>query len=363
MIDRRLFDEVDWYLIGLSVGLALIGLLFIYDASHLLTSAYYLKQLVWILLGLGAMALFALVDYKFLLSLSLPLYVMTVAVLAGMLVFAGLIAGTKSWIRTGLFQIQPSEAAKLVMILFLARLFANHKERYISSSLSITAMMATAIPVFLIAVQPDLGTALTYVPIIGGALILAGLKKKTIIIILVLAALTGTLGWNFGLHDYQKKRVIMLLNPHQDPRGAGYQVIQSKIAVGSGGLTGKGFMKGSQNQLRFLPARHTDFIFSVVAEEFGFLGVMFILSLYVLLFWRIFRAVVKARDRAGVYIIFLAGMVLAFQFLVNVMMVVGLFPVTGITLPLMSYGGSSLITSFAAIGLVLNVRMRRFAHV
>lgn len=363
IIDRRLFEEIDWVLVGLSIFLALIGVMFIYDSSHLLTGHYFVRQLLWVLVGIGVMGTVAAVDYKFLLSFSPVFYGLIVTALAGLLLWATIIAGTKSWIRTGLFQIQPSEIAKIVMILVMARFFADHNSKYVPTPLAVKAIGVAALPLILIAVQPDLGTAMTFIPIIGGALVLGGLKKRTVSIILIAAVLVGVVGWNFALHDYQKKRVVMLLNPHQDPRGAGYQVIQSKIAVGSGGLTGKGFMKGSQNQLRFLPARHTDFIFSVIAEELGFLGVLFIIGLYTLLLWRIFRIVEKAQDRAGVYIVFLSGLLIAFQFLVNIMMVIGLFPVTGVTLPLMSYGGSSLITSFAVCGLVLNVRMRRFAHV
>jgi len=363
IIDRRLFREIDWFMIGLALLIALLGVVFIYDSAHFLPGNYHVKQFVWILVGLAAMILVASWDYKFLLSYSPLFYVILVGVLSGLLLWANIIAGTKSWIRTGLFHVQPSEAAKVVMILVMARLFANHKGSYASASMSLMALLAFSIPVLLIAFQPDLGTALTFVPIIGGTFILAGMRKKTILIFIALAVLIGAGGWNFGLRDYQKKRLVMLLNPHQDAQGAGYQVIQSKIAVGSGGLAGKGFMKGSQSQLRFLPARHTDFIFSVIAEEFGFIGVLVVLALFSLLMWRIFQAVSKARDRAGVYIVFLAGLVIAFQFLINVMMVVGLFPVTGVTLPLMSYGGSSLVTTFAILGLVMNVRMRRFAHV
>jgi rod shape determining protein RodA len=173
----------------------------------------------------------------------------------------------------------------------------------------------------------------------------------------------GVGGWAFVLKDYQKRRVTTLLNPAGDPRGSGYQVIQSKIAIGSGGLAGKGITKGTQSRLRFLPARHTDFVFSVIGEETGFLGVFAVMALYFALLARMFLSIPKARDRAGTYIIFTATLLIAFQFLVNVLMIVGLLPVVGITLPFLSYGGSSLITSYVACGLVLNVKMRRFANV
>jgi rod shape determining protein RodA len=195
------------------------------------------------------------------------------------------------------------------------------------------------------------------------ALILAGLNRKIVIIVILGTLLAGFAGWNYGLKDYQKKRVLTLFSPSLDPKGSGYQITQSKIAIGSGGVLGKGFRKGTQSQLRFLPARHTDFIFAVLGEEFGFLGVAAAMGLYLLLLMRLFRTVAKARDRSGIYVVFLVSVLLTFQYLVNVLMVVGLFPVTGIPLPFLSYGGSSLLTSFIAVGLVVNVRMRRFVNI
>jgi rod shape determining protein RodA len=249
------------------------------------------------------------------------------------------------------------------MILVFARFFAEYKGAYLTTSATLWALLVAGVPLLLIIAQPDLGTAMTFAAIVGGAFILAGLRRKTIVLLVVAALLIGLGGWNVALKDYQKQRVMTLINPQGDPRGSGYQVIQSKIAIGSGGFSGTGFMKGSQSQLRFLPARHTDFIFSVIGEEAGFLGVFVVLALYLALLARMFLSVGKARDRAGVYIIFTASLLIAFQFLVNVLMIIGLFPVVGITLPFLSYGGSSLLTSFVACGLVLNVKMRRFANV
>jgi rod shape determining protein RodA len=363
MIDRRLLQEVDWVLVGLVLLNSLIGALFIYSASHFVPGAYALKQVLWIGAGLLALILVALVDYKFLVSFSPYFYGLTVALLAGMLVFGSVIAGTKSWIAAGSFRFQPSEVAKIVMILVLARLFAGTKGSFLTSRQTAWALLLAAVPWVLIVFQPDLGTAMVLAAVVAGALVLAGMKKRTVVIFLLLSLVLGFGGWNYGLKDYQKKRLTTLLSPHQDPQGSGYQVIQSKIAIGSGGLTGKGFKKGTQIQLRFLPARHTDFIFSVVGEEFGFLGVFTVILLYFLMLARMFRSVAKARDRAGVYIVFLAALLIAFQFLVNILMIIGLFPVTGVTLPFLSYGGSSLLVSFIACGLILNVRMRRFANV
>lgn len=363
MIDRRLVQEVDWILLALVLLHSLIGVFFIYSSSHYLSGNYPVRQLIWIGASLVALLLVLVIDYKFFVALSAYFYVLTVALLTLTLVFARLVAGTKSWITFGLMQFQPSEMAKIVLILLFARLFADYKSAYLTPQYTWLALLLAGIPLALIVLQPDLGTAMTFMAIIGGAFILAGLKKKTILILLLAALVLGVGGWNFGLKDYQKKRLTTMLNPLHDPRGSGYQVIQSKIAIGSGGLVGKGFMKGTQSQLRFLPARHTDFIFSVIGEETGFLGVLTVMGLYVFMLARMFLAVSKARDRAGVYIVFTASLLIAFQFLVNVLMIIGLFPVVGITLPFLSYGGSSLLTSYVACGLILNVRMRRFANV
>lgn len=363
MIDRRLIQEVDWVLLGLVLLHSLIGVFFIYSSSHFLAGDYYVRQLVWIGASLIALVLVLVIDYKFFVSLSLYFYGLTVALLAATLVFARFIAGTKSWITLGLMQFQPSEMAKIVMILVFARLFAEYKSAYLTTQHTLFALLLSGAPLILIILQPDLGTAMTFLAIIGGAFILAGLRRKAIFFFLLAALVLGIGAWSVGLKDYQKKRLTTLVNPFHDPRGSGYQVIQSKIAIGAGGLSGKGFMKGSQSQLRFLPARHTDFIFSVIGEEAGFLGVLAVIVLYFFMLARMFLSVAKARDRAGVYIIFTASLLIAFQFLVNILMIIGLFPVVGITLPFISYGGSSLLTSYIACGLVLNVKMRRFANV
>ncbi|MCX6567581.1 MAG: rod shape-determining protein RodA [Candidatus Aminicenantes bacterium] len=363
MIDRRLIQEVDWVLLGLVLLHSLIGVLFIYSSSHLLAGNYFVRQLAWIGASLIALVLVLVIDYKFFVSLSIYFYGLTVALLTATLVFARFIAGTKSWLTFGLMQFQPSELAKIVMILLFARLFAGYRRAYLTTQQTLFALLLAGVPLLLIILQPDLGTAMTFVAIIGGAFLLAGLRRKAILLFLLAAIIIGLGGWNFGLKDYQKRRLSTLVNPLEDPRGSGYQVIQSKIAIGAGGLSGKGFMKGSQSQLRFLPARHTDFIFSVIGEETGFLGVLAVIALYFFMLARMFLSVSKARDRAGVYIIFTATLLISFQFLVNILMIIGLFPVVGITLPFISYGGSSLLTNFIACGLVLNVKMRRFANV
>lgn len=362
MISRRLFDNIDWILIGLVVLNSLVGVFVIYSASHHLPGGYHWRQLVFLAGSLAVLFVLLLIDYQVLLSFSFYIYGAVVSVLALMLVFDRFIS-KGSWIKLPLFQIQPSELAKIAVILILARLFAEYKK----SHLNINALWAgsglVAVPFFLVVLQPDLGTAVSYLSLLLGAFILAGLKRKTVIWIIILTALAGISGWNFYLRDYQKERLATVVFPGRDPQGSGYHILQSKIALGSGGLLGKGFTRGSQSQLKFLPARHTDFVFSVIGEEFGFIGVAAVLFLYAVFLLRLFLSSWKSRDRAGVYIIFMVSLMVAFQLLVNVAMVIGLFPIVGIPLPLLSYGGSSLLANFLGVGLVLNVKMRRFANI
>ncbi|MFQ6037264.1 MAG: rod shape-determining protein RodA [Candidatus Aminicenantales bacterium] len=363
MIDRSLLKNTDWILIALLLLNSGIGVAFIHSSSHYLPTNYALKQTFWILAGLVTLMIFLSINYQTLVTYAFVLYGMFLFVLAGILLFGRMTAGTKSWIVLPFFHIQPSELGKIVLVLVLAKVFAEHKADALSFGHGVLGGLIVGAPMMLVAFQPDLGTALTYLPILLAAFFLAGLRRKSLILLLLVALLVGILGWNVFLKDYQKQRIMTLVSPGKDPRGAGYHMLQSKIAIGSGGLLGKGYKKGTQSQLRFLPARHTDFIFSVIGEEFGFFGVMAALFLYFLLLARLFQSVAKARDRAGVYIVFMVSVMIAFQFLANVLMTIGLFPIAGIPLPLLSYGGSSLLTHYLAVGLVLNVKMRRFVYV
>ncbi len=362
MIDRRHIENIDWFLIILLVLISLVGVLAVYSSSHYLPGKYYLKQMLFIGVSLVLLFLFLAVDYTVLTTYSFYFYSLIAAVLAGMLLF-GQITARESWIKLRYFQVQPSELAKIALILVLAQMFSEYKKNYVSLGAVMASSGLTAAFSILVASQPDLGTAVSYLPLLLGALILAGLKRRALALILIFSVLLGVAGWNLVLKDYQKKRLTTLIFPGMDPRGSGYQILQSKIAIGSGGFSGKGFKKGTQSQLRFLPARHTDFILSVVGEEFGFLGVTGVLILYFLFIARLFSSCAKSRDRTGVYIIFIVSMMFSFQVLVNVAMVIGLFPIVGIPLPLLSYGGSSLLTSFLAVSLVVNIKMRRFVNI
>ncbi|MBN1222591.1 MAG: rod shape-determining protein RodA [Candidatus Aminicenantes bacterium] len=363
MIDQTQFKNIDWALIVLLIINTLIGIAIIYSSSHYLPGNYHLKQFLWMVLSLVALFIFLYLDYNVLATYSLYFYIICLSLLVLILIFGKLIAGAKSWIKFDFFQIQPSEITKIAIILLLARVFSDFKAAHILSREGILSGILVALPVSLVAFQPDLGTALSYLPILMAAFILAGINKKTILIILVAALILITLGYGFLLKDYQKERIKTLIFPGHDPLGSGYQVLQSKIAIGSGGLLGKGYLNGSQSQLRFLPARHTDFIFAVIGEELGFVGVVVIAVFYFLFLARLFQSVGTARDRTGVYIIFMAAVMIASQFFINVFMTIGFFPIAGIPLPLLSYGGSSLLTNFLAVSLVLNVKMRRFVNV
>jgi rod shape determining protein RodA len=273
------------------------------------------------------------------------------------------ISGTRRWIvGPGGFQVQPSEFAKLVACLLMAKLFSEMKKDSLGLLDIALPGSAIALMAFLIYREPDLGTAFTLVPLFLTAAYLGGLRVRAVLAVGVVMVLLGGFGWMFALKEYQKSRIYTFLDPNLDPRGAGYQKIQSEIAVGSGGLTGKGYKQGSQSQLGYIPARHTDFIFSVLAEESGFVGVVMVLALYMFVLWRAFDTAQMARDRAGGILAAAVAAFLSFQVVYNVAMVAGLVPVKGLPLPFMSYGGSSVLSSFLALGLILNVRMRRFAN-
>jgi rod shape determining protein RodA len=363
MIDRNQLKNIDWGLIGLLILNSILGITFIYSSSHYLPGNHALKQFFFFLVALTALFVLLSVNYTILVTYSLYFYIIAILILAGILLFGRLTAGTKSWIVLPFIQIQPSEISKILVILLLAHLFSGYKRESLSLGHGLLSILIVGVPILLVGLQPDLGTALTYVPLLLAVFVVVGLKQRTIIFLIILALLLGIVGWNAILKDYQKERITTLLSPEKDPLGAGYQTLQSKIAIGSGGFLGKGYKKGTQSQLRFLPARHTDFIFSVIGEEFGFVGVIGTFLLYFLFLVRLFQSVTLARDRTGVLIAYFVAVMIAFQFFVNVLMTIGLFPIAGIPLPLISYGGSSLFTNFLAVSLVVNVRMRRFVNV
>ncbi len=363
MFDRRLILNFDWVLLLCVVGLAAVGILNLYSATaswHVTSTPIYAKQMLWLGGGLFLALLICCFDYRHLEHFAIHGYVITIGMLLFVLLMGKTSMGATRWINLGFFNLQPSEVIKIVMILMLARLFGRtaHPLGFSLSELWLPALLLL-LPVGLILKQPDLGTALMVVFISLSMLLFAGLQRRTLLIILLLGVLAAGGGW-FGLHDYQRQRIQTFLNPEADPLGSGYHIIQSKIAVGSGGFFGKGYLEGTQSQLSFLPERHTDFAFSVFAEEWGFAGSSLLLFGYLfLIFWGIYIAR-NASDRFGMFLALGVTAMIFWHIVVNLGMVIGLLPVVGVPLPLFSYGGTSMVTTMIGVGLLMSVSMRRF---
>lgn len=363
MLERRSIHNVDWLLAFSVLALASIGVGMVYSATvEGPLSGLAARQAAYLLVGFAVMVLVMAIDYHTLAELSYVLYAVTLLALVYLLFFGRAIANTRGWLELGPVNFQPAEAAKVTTLLALSVFMSRRRTAGLGFSNMASILGVVGIPVFLIARQPDLGTALTFLPLVAVAAFLGGIRVRTILILALIPVLALPLIWNHYLQDRQKVLVVTFLDPTSDPRGVGYQVIQSRIAVGSGGLTGKGFLEGTQGQLKFLPAQHTDFIFALLAEERGFIGSLIVLSLYFIVIYRCIAIARAARDRLGVFLAM--GMVALFacQVLINVGVVLGLMPTTGVPLPLMSYGGSSLISTMAGMGLVLNVWMRRLVN-
>lgn len=361
-LDRRLIDHFDWPVFWLVITIIVIGLFNLFSATfHLSMQTYLVPQLYWFGLGMVALLFALVVDYRFLERIAYPAYIAVVALLAFVLFKGRLVSGARRWIDLGFFMVQPSELAKLVIIITLARYFHHRKrigplgffELLIPGSL-------TAIPAFLILVEPDLGTALTISFISVSMILMSGVRWKAIVAILVTVAVLVPFAWMFVLKDYQKERVRTFLDPERDPLGSGYQVIQAKIAVGSGLFLGRGYLKGTQSKLQFLPKQHTDFIMSNYCEEWGFLGSIVLLFLFGMLLVRGIEVAANAKELFGSVLAYGITAFLFWQIFINIGMELGLLPVVGMTLPFFSYGGSSLMTNMFAAGLLLNVSMRRY---
>ena len=358
------FRDFDWLLLLIVVLICALGVLEIYSAT--LSTKFqgmHVRQMYWISAGLILMFILSMVNYQVLLENVPWMYGIAIVSLVAVLIFGRKYLGARRWIlMPGGAHFQPSEWVKLILILAIAKYFADYNERELPFRELIKAGMIVGVPMLLVLKQPDLGTALTYVPVAIMGLFLGGMRVKHALILLLIAGILMPAVWHYGLKPYQKERLTSFMAPESDSRGSGYQVIQSLVAVGSGGLWGKGATKGTQTQGQFLPVPHTDFIFAAWSEEHGFVGASFVLLLYFLMLMRLISNAQTAPDRAGTFIVMGVVAVLAFHVLVNVGMVVGFMPVTGIPLPLMSYGGSSVLFTFLALGIVMNVRMRRFVN-
>lgn len=362
MFERRLSHHLDWLLLSATLVLSLIGVAMIYSITGGANSQLYITQLYAIVLGCVALMVCLMIDYRTLTDKSHLIYLVILGLLIYVLLFGSTSKGAQRWISLGAFNLQPSEFAKIAVALVLAKFFGENRRGAPNMGDLLLAGGLTILPGLLIAQQPDLGTAVTLLPIFAGVAFVAGMRLRILGIALIVAIVMTPVVWTWGLRDYQKSRISTFFNPAQDPRGSGYQQIQAQVTVGSGGLWGKGFTKGTQGQFRFLPEAQTDFVFSVLAEEQGFAGVLVALGLYLFIIVRSIEAARLAKDRLGAYLVIglLSG--ITFQVIYNVTMSVGLAPVKGLPLPLMSYGGSSMIATLASIGLILNVRMRRFTN-
>ena len=360
MAKYRSLRDLGWSLIVITLVISAVGILQIYSATRgTVWEQAWWKQALWVAAGLLLMWIAASIDYHTLVGHAFVYYFVALAALVLVLVVGRTVSGAKRWLGFGPFYLQVSEFVKIVILLVVARYLTELRTERLEIRDLVRLVGLVGLPMALVMKQPDLGTALTYLPILAVGVFLAGLRWKHIVVILLALAVLLPVSWLI-LQDYQKTRLVSFLDPARDPLGSGYQTIQSKIAVGSGGMWGKGVARGSQTQLRFLPVPHTDFIFSAFAEEHGFVGVVVLLGLYFVLLMQIVQNAQTAPDRAGVYVSMGVGALLLFHVLVNIGMVVGRMPVTGIPLPLMSYGGSNIWCTFLMLGLVNNVRLRRF---
>ncbi len=364
-IDRRLIQNFEWPIFLMGLALALIGIVNLISASPergggLIPDTAW-RQLVWMGMGLGLLLATLVLDYRTLERIALPFYGVVIVLLVAVLFFGRIVNGSQRWIELGPMNLQPSELAKLALILLFARLLARRSSSAPIGLLDLAGpAVLVAIPAALIVKQPDLGTALVVSVVSASFLAVTRVRVSSLVLIASAGLAAVTVAWFFFLHDYQKERVFTFLNPERDPLGAAYHSIQAQIAVGSGGLFGKGFMLGSQSQLDFLPEEQTDFVFSVLGEEWGFVGSAIVLLLYLGILIRGLMIAHSSKDLFGAYLA--VGIVSLFFWagMINVGMVIGVLPVVGVPLPMLSYGGSALLTCMVALGLLMNVSMRRY---
>lgn len=364
MIDRRLFTNIDWTLAGLVLSVCLMGILNIYSATapyKIVGTPYYLKQFYWLLFGSCIALVVCAVDYHILEDFSYWFYGAIVILLVAVLFLGRSTMGATRWLHLGFFNVQPSELMKIVIIITFARFFNNY---HAVDGMTVRDMLIPlgilAVPALLIMKQPDLGTAILVILIAMSLAFYTGLRWSTVLTFVLVTIPVAWAGWSFFLRPYQKNRVLDFLNPERSRLGSGYHIIQSKIAVGSGGIFGKGYVKGTQSQLRFLPEQHTDFAFSVFAEEWGFVGCLVLIILYLsLVLWGL-NIARRCNDRFGSLLAVGVTAMLFWHIVINMGMVIGLFPVVGVPMPFFSYGGTSMITSMVGIGILQNISMRRF---
>ena len=363
MIDRKLWSQLDARLIILTVALMAVGIFNLYSATCNIPGEegfFYQRQLCWFGIGILLALTAFLIDYRYYEEFAYPFYLVILVILVGVLIYGLVAGGGQRWIKLGFFYLQPSELMKIALIFALARYFAQRerKEGYRLRDLLMPAVI-TMVPTFLILKQPDLGTAMTVVFIFCSIIMFVKIRFRSFLMIAMSIILATPFFW-FALKEYQRTRILTFLNPDMDPLGAGYHIIQSKIAIGSGGIWGKGYLQGTQYKLHFLPEHHTDFIFAVLGEEWGFVGCWIVLALYLaIILWGLTKGV-RTQDRFGAIVAFGVTAMIFWHVVINVGMVLGIMPVVGLPLPFLSYGGSSAVVMLIGIGLLLNVRARRY---
>jgi len=361
-VDQRFLFSFDWLLFLATLALSVTGVVAIWSTTGGTSlNSYFGRQVLFLCAGLLCFLLLLHFDYHVLGDFIHLIYGAGLAALGLILVVGRTVHGNKSWIRFGSFSFQPSELVKIIVIVALAKYYSELDREYLGLQELAVGGMIVFVPALLVVAQGDLGTAVTFLPIYATLSFLAGIRRKHLICMLLAVAVVSPLGW-FLLRGYQKGRIETVFNPAGDPHRLGYQTIQSEIAIGSGRFLGKGFKQGSQGNLGFLPARHTDFVFAVLSEEKGFLGSIFILSLFLVVTGRLFRTAREAKDKIGAMIVAGVLALLLFHFMINVGMVEGLLPIMGIPLPFVSAGGSALVSYYAAMGLCMGVRMRRYVN-
>lgn len=366
-IDRRLIHNFDWIMLAVTVLISLIGILTIYSATRPLgiedQPAFYLKQVAWLILGLSVLFFIVSFDYIWLSRYSLVMYIIGFVLLIAVFIAGRIGMGAQRWLSIGPISFQPSEFFKLFYIIMLARYLSLIKGPLDTVSLMRVFFFITFFPFVLLVKQPDLGTAVMILIIFFCLIIAKGLRKKIAILFITIGLISlpffGNIFWG-GLKDYQKSRLIAFVEPGSDHTGIGYHLNQSRITVGSGKFLGKGYLQGTQGPFRFLPEKHTDFIFAVFAEEWGFFGSSILMLLYLVLILRGLDTARKAKDDFGRLLALGVTFMFFIYFVVNVGMTLGLAPVVGIPLPFMSYGGTALLSNLIAIGILINIRTRRF---
>ncbi|MBF0493582.1 MAG: rod shape-determining protein RodA [Candidatus Omnitrophica bacterium] len=355
--------RIDKIMLGAALFIALLGIIFVYSAttvkgSSVAVSPLVLKQIMWVGISVAVLFLIANLEYIYVLNYAYIFYFVNIILLLAVLLFAGERYGAKRWLDLGFLSLQPSEFAKVSIIFVLAAFLGDRKERVGSFSNFLFSLLLVGPAFLLILVQPDLGTALLLVPVLFAILLINGENIKYILGTFAIGGACMPIFWHF-LKTYQKTRLTVFINPNADPLGAGYTIIQSKIAIGSGGLLGKGWLNGTQSHLKFLPERHNDFIFSVIGEEWGFVGALVVISLYAVIVIRGIKIIAGLDDVYGKVMATGFVTLIAFQVVTNISMTVGLMPVVGIPLPLISYGGSNALAFMTGIGFLLSISRER----